>query len=89
MSIPCGIFVAVETGSAVEFHPLQIDVIHALWNLYHASDTTEHLQPRWNKRSRQDTPYIFPIGTQTLKTLIIGDWEESIKETAYGFKEPY
>lgn len=55
------------------FTALQLDMYDMPWNLYHASDTTEHLQPRRKNRSRQDALRMFVVGTKVLGTFVMDD----------------
>lgn len=64
-------------------------MFHALRNLYHASDTTEHPRPGRKKHRRQDLLRMFLLGTGVLRTFITNDREEIIMGRVYDFRKLY
>ena len=63
------------------FTPLQLDVFHALWNLYHSSTSSTQIAP-----SRKTNPNleraralkVFPIGTRDIKSFHGQDQEGQV-----------
>lgn len=78
-----------ELEALESFTPLQLDMFHALWNLYQAGGETEHLQPKRKRRGRQEALCMFPVGTKILRTFIKNDQEDTMTGSVYDFKEPY
>ena len=80
-----------EEAALDSFTPLQLDVFHALWDLYHTADTPlcPEARARNQSPSNKDPLRRFPIGTPVAKKFMYPSGSRIVRGQVFGYRSPW